>query len=392
MAKVRTRKRGKTYSYIFEAGRIDGKRKVVEKGGYETAQAAYDAGIEAYTDWQHGGIGVTSEKITLGDFAKKWLEKVCKPNIKETSFAEYSMVIGRLTSPLIEKRLTDITPAMIDGFLRKLAESGLAYATLRHQLTIMREMLNYAVYPAELITSNPAIYVKAPKTKRRKVVERKIISRDELDKLIAKNPNYRIPLMLMYCTGMRIGEACGLSWENVNLQAGTISITQQEQRLGRRAPYLTTPKTPSSIRTIPIGGELLKSLAAWKTRQAAYELENGGTYVVIYADDENTLHGQSKAIQAPSGWRKINLVCTRPNGKPILKSSLGAWLKLRGYNAHSFRHTHATILIEAGANPKGVAARLGHASTGITEDLYTHTTEKMQADTERLFERVMQTK
>lgn len=56
MSQVRTRKRGKTFSYIFEAGKINGRRKVVEKGGFSTQKAAYKAGVEAYTDWLHGAI------------------------------------------------------------------------------------------------------------------------------------------------------------------------------------------------------------------------------------------------------------------------------------------------------------------------------------------------
>lgn len=65
MAKVRTRKRGKSYSYIFEAGKtVEGKRRVVEKGGYPSAEAAYTAGIEAFTNWKHGNIGVT-ESVKL---------------------------------------------------------------------------------------------------------------------------------------------------------------------------------------------------------------------------------------------------------------------------------------------------------------------------------------
>ena len=56
MAQVRTRKCGKTWSYIFEAGNINGKRKVVEKGGFPTKDAAYKAGVSAYTDFLHGNI------------------------------------------------------------------------------------------------------------------------------------------------------------------------------------------------------------------------------------------------------------------------------------------------------------------------------------------------
>ena len=62
-----------------------------------------------------------------------------------------------------------------------------------------------------------------------------------------------------------------------------------------------------------------------------------------------------------------------------------------GINAHSFRHTHATTLIENGATPKGVAGRLGHSNTAITQNLYTHSTQKLQEDTATIFEKTLQT-
>lgn len=69
-ATIRTRKRGKTYSYSFDAGKnpTTGKRKAIEKGGYATEQEAYDAGAAAYADWKSGNIGITSERITLRDY------------------------------------------------------------------------------------------------------------------------------------------------------------------------------------------------------------------------------------------------------------------------------------------------------------------------------------
>ncbi|MBR1645973.1 MAG: tyrosine-type recombinase/integrase [Selenomonadaceae bacterium] len=60
-------------------------------------------------------------------------------------------------------------------------------------------------------------------------------------------------------------------------------------------------------------------------------------------------------------------------------------------NAHSFRHTHATQLIEQGATPNGVAGRLGHANTQITQDLYVHNTQKLQKDTAEIFAKNLHT-
>ena len=75
MAGIRTRKRGSSYSYIFEVGRDeDGRRKVVEKGGFKSETEAMDAGMDAYISWKHGDIGITSEKISLTDFIKQYVE------------------------------------------------------------------------------------------------------------------------------------------------------------------------------------------------------------------------------------------------------------------------------------------------------------------------------
>lgn len=93
MAQVRTRKRGKTWSFIFEAGIINGKRKVVEKGGYPTKDAAYKAGVEKYTDFIHGNIGITSGAITLKDFMTNWLNEVVALNVKETTLQDISITL-----------------------------------------------------------------------------------------------------------------------------------------------------------------------------------------------------------------------------------------------------------------------------------------------------------
>ena len=97
---VRTRKRVKTWSYIFEAGKTaEGKRKVVEKGGYPTKQTAYDAGVSAYTDWKHGNIDITSEKVTVKDFMTNWLENVLALNVKPTSIQIYNFLFNNHIVP-----------------------------------------------------------------------------------------------------------------------------------------------------------------------------------------------------------------------------------------------------------------------------------------------------
>ena len=115
MSQVRTRKRGKTYSYIFEAGKVGGKRKVVEKGGFATKTAAYKAGVEAYTDWLHGNIGITSEAITLKDFMTKWLAEVISSNVKATSMQAYLSHFKNQIAPYLgEVKVQELPLAMLD--------------------------------------------------------------------------------------------------------------------------------------------------------------------------------------------------------------------------------------------------------------------------------------
>ena len=134
-AQVRTRKRGKTYSYIFEAGKTpEGKRKVIEKGGYPTKQAAYDAGVAAYNDWKHGNIGITSEKITVKEFMTNWLENVVALNVKPTTMQTYqSLNKLHIVSKLGNLYLTEITPAILDRWIRDLLKNGYSKNVL-HQL------------------------------------------------------------------------------------------------------------------------------------------------------------------------------------------------------------------------------------------------------------------
>ena len=112
MAQVRIRKRGKTYSYIFEAGKVEGKRKVAEKGGYATKAEAYKAGVAAYNDFLHGNIGITSESITLKEFMTAWLDNVVALNVKQTSLQTYQAYSNNRIIPYLgEVKVQELTPA-----------------------------------------------------------------------------------------------------------------------------------------------------------------------------------------------------------------------------------------------------------------------------------------
>ena len=99
MSKIRIRKRGKTYSYSFEVSKNP--RRMKEKGGFATEDEAFDAGVKAYADWKSGNIGITSEKVKLRDYLASWLENVVRPNVKRTTFSNYTNAVNVRINPYL---------------------------------------------------------------------------------------------------------------------------------------------------------------------------------------------------------------------------------------------------------------------------------------------------
>jgi integrase len=383
---IRTRKRGKTYSYIFEAGKTaSGKRKVVERGGFATAKDAYRAGVDAYADYTHGNIGITSESISVADFAVVWLKNAAL-NVREGTLLQYKTMLNRHILPLLGfYKVQELTPALLNKWLSDKAAEGLSYNTLKSMRAVIKTMLNYAVLPAELIANNPALYVAVPKNTPRQVVSRSLVSADTLAAMLADCPArspMSIILQLLYHTGARIGEVLGLGWQDIDFDRQTITISKQLRLLGG-TPTLAAPKTATSQRQVIIDGQLVAALKAWKRQQAENEIAAAGGYCYIYLSENDRILQQSKNL--PATLPRLNLICTQKSGRLMLAQYVNRFLRKYGLNAHSFRHTHATMLIEAGAVAKGVAGRLGHSDATITQNLYTHNTASLQQETAKIF-------
>ena len=379
--KIRTRKRGNTYSYSFDISKHP--RRMKEKGGFATEDEAFDAGVKAYADWKSGNIGITSEKVKLRDYLASWLENVVRPNVKRMTFKNYrNAVHSRIAPHLGDAYLQELRPRDIDLWVKELAREGLSQGTIRQTKMVLSTALKYAIYPAELITTNPTSGIHIPRSAPRKVVMRTIITPEQFAAIPVSNKYYTV-FKTLYHTGLRISEVLGLTWESIDLKTGEISITRQRLATG----YFDTPKSESSIRTFYADPVFLSYLVTLKARQAREELRLGEAYQIAYEDvrNDHALVILPKKIIPPSWYERRSLLCILSGGMPIRYETFQSVLKRMNLNTHSFRHTHATRLIEAGAKPVDVAARLGHKDAAITQNLYTHDTEAMQKETARIF-------
>ena len=379
-SKIRIRKRGDTYSYSFDISKHP--RRMKEKGGFATEDEAFDAGVQAYADWKNGNIGVTSERVTLKDYLASWLENVARPNIKRTTYSNYQSAIKKRIVPYLgDQIIQELRPRHVDEWLKTLAKKGMSRGTIQQTKTVLSTALKYAIYPAELIASNPSTGLSIPRSAPKKVVKRTVITPEQAAALF-QDSTYRPVLKLLYHTGMRISEALGLTWGDIDLKTGKITVVCQ-----RIQDYFETPKTESSARTFYADATLLTYLRSLKAAQAKDEMRLGEAYQITYEDKahDRAVVVLPKKMPPTDALERRMLLCIKENGTPIRGDSFRAMLQKHDLNAHSFRHTHATQLIEAGAKPVDVAARLGHKDATITQNLYTHDTEEMQQETARIF-------
>lgn len=172
-----------------------------------------------------------------------------------------------------------------------------------------------------------------------------------------------------------------LVWSDIDFEKGTLTVNRQVQWQEKKGDssrsywYFSEPKY-NSYRTISLDNSLLELLKREKWRQdraAEYYAEK---YTHLYeADNSRELNTESKG-------QEIFPVCRRENGEYIqprimqhTSMIIHTQLGCEDFDFHSLRHTHATNLAEAGANPKYVQARLGHKNIQVTMQVYQHTSD-----------------
>lgn len=389
MAGIRTRKRGNSYSYIFEAGRDeDGRRKVVEKGGFKSETEAMDAGMDAYISWKHGDIGITSEKITLTDFIRQYVE------MKRDDFAPtyLNIVVSHANKNIIpylgQMAVQDINPLAVSKWLSLLVKRRLAKKTIMTIRAILHAIMEYAIFPSQLINNNPVVRMPLPKNVPDNVNPHVFILPEEFMEIMGKLGEFTpagIVAMLQYHCGLRIGEVLGMTWDRIDINKCTMTIDRQITGTQR---CFSQPKTRSSIRTIVIPPTLAKYLVQLKQHQLESRMRSGTEYLNAYTDGEGYIKYCKRAI--PQGTILIQPVVVNRQGKINSYVSIQHSFKAAGFASHSLRHSHATLLVEGNASFRDISARLGHANTSTTMNIYAHDTAVMQKQTVDIFENVLQ--
>lgn len=298
----------------------------------------------------------------FSDIATDWISKA-KPTVKESTSNKYQNLLDSYILPKLGGvQVCNLTHEMIDSYCSELLlaggvkKIGLSPKTVSDTLSVIRNVLQYAAMEGTVVPCD----AKSIRIKRQ-INGMRVLSRCEQEKLCkylySDLNSYNIGILLCLFSGLRIGELCALQWEDISFDEHTIHVSKTMQRVQNKSSsspktriLVTAPKSPCSIRTIPIPDDLVKILLSYKKTSTGFVLSNSEKRFV----EPRTMQNRYK--------RALN------------KSSIDS------ANFHSLRHTFATRCIELGFDVKSLSEILGHASVNITMNRYVHPSMELKKE------------
>ena len=415
---VSVRKRGKVFQYQFDIAPVNGKRKRITKSGFKTKKEAETEGIKAYNEYTQTGHSFTPATISYSDYLDYWLENYCHVNLKYHTIQAYTNIIKNHIKPKLGfYRLAQITTSTLQEFVNNLyVEKGFSKNFMHNILKVLKGSFKYACDVVGFVKENPALKVIMPKYDVPDKDPAHIFTNEEVNIILNRFKNNRAAyyaFLTAYCTGLRVSEVFALTWDDIDLENKTLTVNKNVLKKNQNGAthgrhisgkattiwYFGTCKTPGSYRTIEIGDTLVKALKEYKEEQERDKQEYGDLYMKHYIKETKNYYNNKPEYKIINAYAElevalteVNLVFVKHNGVFEGTDTCKYPFKVIHYELgincrfHDFRDTHATKLIEAGADIKAVSKRLGHSNIRTTYEIYIRVTGKMKSDTVEKFE------
>lgn len=417
---LNVRKRGTKWEYRFEGARINGKRNQISKAGFKTQSEAIAAGNQALNEYNNSGLNFKPSTMSVTDFLNYWYENYAKVNLRYGTYTAYRNILDNHIIPRIGiYRLSSITTPILQKMINDIyCEKTFTKSYLKNILKVTKCAFKYGYKQAKFTKSNPADDLELPKyDSSADKNKEKVLPIEDINRILERfknTPYHYLAMYLAFHCGLRISEVYGLTWDNIDFENKTLTVnkiaTKRNQNTGTKKRggirgkaktiwYMSPCKTPTSYRTIIIDDNLIAELQKFKKWQND-NIENYGEYYIYQylreiPDPDKPSKKLCQVVSAdstiPVALPRIDLIFTKDSGEYHGTDNMKYPSKIVHYelnidfNFHSFRHTHATILIENGANVKTVSERLGHSNIRTTLDTYTKNTIKMQNDAVDIF-------
>ncbi len=430
MAKGSVRKKGKKWYYRFYVDDASGNPVQKEFPGTESKSETESMLRKAMEDYESKKFIAKTNNITVAEMLDIWAEEELKPGpLSNGTVAAYLGTIGRIKKhPLGNRKLKSVTSSHLQEYMDLLSLGGqrpdgttarpLAVGTIRPYSAVLRNAFRFAVFPKQLISFNPMEYV----VWRYKDDDYEMFSEEDQDSLeemlptityeqymvmsqhlIAKKNPALLPIQIAYYTGLRIGEACALTWQDINLTEQCLTVRRSMRYNSVRKKTEIGPTKRRKIRTVDFCDTLAAILREARRAQMLNSMEYGALYCQNYyqiVKEKNRTYYEVYKLQrgadTPEGYTAISFVCLRPDGayestntvsivcRKLKKKIAG----MEDFHFHTLRHTFTTNLISNGASIKDVQELLGHAKADTTLNIYAHSTREAKRTSARLLDKV----
>jgi integrase len=380
MASFRKHENG-TWEYrVRYKDRSSQKHKEKSKRGFKTKKEAQLAAAKVEMDLDYYGFSEDGNEM-VDKYFENWLEVYKKPHVKPIT---YSLQERNVRLNILPKwrgyKLKEIERTEYQRWINTLRETY-TEGTVRRIHSIMNSAMNDAVHEFRIIRENPITRISVPKDNQDDK-EVKFFTIQQLDLFLSKvkapqkNAKYQhsiqyfVLFTLLARTGIRIGEALALTWDDIDLEEKKLNINKTLVYPTNSKPYLSTPKSKKSKRSIGLDDQTLQLLKKHRINRNEVYLR----YMNYKKADTNIVFHQHEGR-----WLRTNVV--REYFKEICKRT-----NLPILSPHALRHSHAVHLLEAGASLKYVSERLGHSSIKTTADTYLHVTQKVEDQALELYQ------
>lgn len=367
-------------NYYYAKFRVNGKQKMlatkvpVKGNNKRKAERVLKELIAKYE-----GLNLENENVLFTAFLDKWLQSV-KPILKPATWESYDKTVSGKIKPYFEQknyRFRDMKPEIFTEYFVYLAtegksngKGGLSYKTVKNIRGVLSSAYEYAIENS-YIKDNPVLKSRMPSFAYNIKSDVPEYNAEQVRKLLlfAKENDSHIYIFLLLAlyTGLRKGELLALTWDDVDYDKKLLRVNKS--RTGSRkaiTAQITTPKTESSNRKIPLNDTMLEALKAEKKRQDEYSVMLGNGYDKSGSFIIRTVLGKPYV-----NLSAINRVVNRLTEKAGLPHC----------TIHGFRHSVASILDDNGVPIQDISVLLGHESVQTTERIYINRRKTAKAET-----------
>ncbi|HWF57066.1 MAG TPA: site-specific integrase [Candidatus Dormibacteraeota bacterium] len=368
--KPRPRRRDAGDGAVFQRGdgRWVARLKLPDGGGwryfYGKDRAAAKARLSGALRAVEDGRLLPDQRQTFGAHLEQWVNAVPSASIKPSTCRYYTRYVRYhlLTSDLARKPLARLEAADLRQLYADKLASGLSSTSVHHLHATIHVALNQALDDGKVARNVAALVGRTNRPKVRSREMTTIADGDQPARFLDAAHGERLEalLVLAITTGMRQGELRALRWKDVDLDRRVLAVTGSVTGTARAAMTIGTPKS-GKTRSVALGAVTVTALLEHRRRQV----------------EEQLLIGSERKDQGL-------VFCTEfgeflpTNTMVLLLHRVLARAGLPRIRFHDLRHTAATLMLANGVHPKIVSEMLGHSTTAITLDLYSHVSPHMQ--------------